>query len=331
MYRSYPIAAHDPRKRFAFFQDIADALFCPIQLEAQRAVRESFSAKLETADLGSVKLVRVCTSTLSVHRRQQDIARLTDPPYLVKFQLKGESLWRQRGREVHIRTGDFVISSTAEPYFLHFEGEHDMPVLVVPRSVMRGLAPDPDQFLGMRLAREDADCGLLSSFVAQVVTRMDGLSREMLQRVETNILDLFGGILSARAPRGTPTRAQQLAQIRAYIASHLSDRRLGPAMIAKAFGVSTRYVHALFESEQATVGRYIRSLRVAACRKMLESDGAERASLTDVALSWGFYDLSHMTRCFRDECGVPPRRYLLQMRARRDSPVSVAAHAAGQD
>ena len=57
----------------------------------------------------------------------------------------------------------------------HLQGPYEMPALVVPRSVMSRLTPDPDRFLGVRMSGEDAVCGLLSSFVGQVVARMDKL------------------------------------------------------------------------------------------------------------------------------------------------------------
>jgi AraC-like DNA-binding protein len=314
MYQSYPIAARLPHERFDAFRQIVDSVFCPMQIEADRAARGAFDATIETANLGNVHVVRVSTSPVAVRRRAQDIARIADPPYLVKFQLKGESFWSQRGREVHARPGDFIICSTAEPYSLTFKGPYEMPVLVVPQSVMRRLTPDPDRFLGVRMPGEDADCGLLSSFVGQVVARMNKLPEQMARRLEGNVLDLLGGVLSARAHRRSMTRSQQLAQIKAYIADHLRDHRLTPAVIAHAFGASTRHVHALFEPEGISVGRYIRSLSVAGCRRALESTISAQWSLTDIALSWGFYDLSHMTRCFREEFGAPPGRYLSQIR-----------------
>jgi AraC family transcriptional regulator, positive regulator of tynA and feaB len=314
MYQSYPITAQQPRERFDFFQGLVDSVFCPMEMETDRRLRSCFEARLDAVDLGSTHIVRVATSPIAVRRRAQDIARIPDPPYLVKFQMKGESLWSQRGREVHSRPGDFIICSTAEPYSLTFKGHYEMPVLVVAQSIMRRLTPDPDQFLGMKMSGEDADCGLLSSFVSQVVTRMSKLPEPMARRVEGNILDLLGGVLSARAQRGAMTRTQQLAQIKTYIANHVQDRSLTPALIAKAFGVSTRYIHAVFETEGVTVSRYIRALRVAGCRKAIESADSAQWSLTDIALSWGFYDLSHMTRCFREEFGAPPGRFLLQAR-----------------
>lgn len=314
MYQSYPIASRQPYERFDFFQGLVDEVFCPMQMEADRRQRSCFEASLEAVDLGSTHMVRVSTSPIAVRRRNQDIARIDDPPYLVKFQMKGESLWSQRGREVHSRPGDFIICSTAEPYSLTFKGYYEMPVLVVAQSIMRRLTPDPDQFLGVKMAGEDADCGLLSSFVAQVVTRMSKLPEPMARRVEGNILDLLGGVLAVRAHRGTMTRSQQLARIKAYIADHLQDRNLTPAVIAGAFGVSTRSIHAIFETEGISVSRYIRSLRVAGCRRVIESTEAGHWSLTDLAFTWGFYDLSHMTRCFREEYGSPPGYFLQQTR-----------------
>lgn len=314
MYQSYPITAHQPGARFDFFQGLVDDVFCPMQMETDRRVRSMFEASLDAVSLGATHMVRVSTSPIVVRRRAQDIARIDDPPYLVKFQMKGESFWTQRGREVHARPGDFIICSTAEPYSLTFRGYYEMPVLVVPSSIMRRLTPDPDQFLGVKMAGEDADCGLLSSFVAQVVARMSKLPEQMARRVEGNILDLLGGVLSARAHRGVMTRPQQLARIKAYIADHLQNRNLTPALIAGAFGVSTRSIHAIFETDGISVSRYIRAQRVAACRKVIESVDTQW-SLTDLAFTWGFYDLSHMTRCFREEYGAPPSHFVLQHKA----------------
>jgi AraC-like DNA-binding protein len=172
------------------------------------------------------------------------------------------------------------------------------------------------------MSGDDADCGLLSSFVFQVAARMNRLSEPMMRRVEANVLDLLGAVLTARARPGSTSRAGQLARIKLYIGEHLHERRLGPATIAAALRLSTRYVHSVFEREDTTVGGYIRRSRLAACRQSLESAGPSQ-SLTDLALRWGFYDLSHMTRCFNREFGAPPRRFLLQQRhAGEASPAS---------
>jgi AraC-like DNA-binding protein len=240
-----------------------------------------------------------------------EAGQIADSPYLVKFQLRGESIWRQRGREVHLRPGDFVIASQAEPYQLTFPGDYEMPVLAVGVSTMRHLVPDPQRFLGVRMSGEDADCGLLSGFVAQVAARMDRLQEPFVSRVEANILDLLGGVLAARSGGVGLTAAQQRSRIQAYVDRHLHDHALGPTSIAAAFSMSTRTLHALFEHEPMSIGRYIKAARLESVRRALSDEALRRGrSLTELALDAGFYDLSHMSRSFRDQYGLSPRDYL---------------------
>ena len=307
-------AAIPASQRFEYFHSVVNSVFCPMHVHPHGSAGDAFHATLQTAELGSVRLARIVTSPCVVRRLSGDIARASEARYLVKFQLKGESVWSQRNRTVHLRPGDFVIASTVEPYSLVMREDYEMPVLSLSAQTMLDLTPDPSRFLGVRMGREDADCGLLSSFIEQVIARIGRLKEPMVSRVEANILDLLGGVLNARDRETGISPAQQLSQIKAYIEKHLHDRRLDPETIASAFGVSTRYLHSLFESEPLSVGRYVRLLRVHACRRMLveRGRGLER-SLTDVALECGFYDLSHMTRCFREHFGTTPRDFCAQI------------------
>ena len=87
---------------------------------------------------------------------------------------------------------------------------------------------------------------------------------------------------------------------------------LGPQMIASAFSISTRSLHALFADEPLSVSRYIKVRRLEACRRALEDPAIRRQrTLTDLAHDFGFYDLSHMTRSFREQFGTTPSDYLL--------------------
>jgi AraC family transcriptional regulator, positive regulator of tynA and feaB len=299
MYDAYSTAALPRRDRFAFFRDVVDRVFCPMSISVSTAGAGHFSASVSVAALGAARIAHVTTSPCTVRRRAEDIARISVPDYLVKFQLKGHSIWSQRRREVHLRPGDFVIASTEEPYSLHLIDDYSMPVLALSSAAMRELTAEPDQFLGVRMSGEDADCGLLTSFVGEVVARMSRLDSAMLARSEANILDLLRGVLAARAKKRSISPAEQRRAIKSFIHSRITDHRLGPQMIATEFGISPRYVHALFSESPETIGEYIRSLRLNSCREALERSAHTDQSLTDFALSWGFYDLSHMSRCFR--------------------------------
>jgi len=314
MYDAYSTAVRPRGERFEFFREVVDRVFCPMSISVRLAGAGQFAGSVSVAALGAARMAHVVTSPCTVRRRAEDIARLSNPPYLVKFQLRGHSIWTQRKREVYLRPGDFVIASTAEPYSLQLIDDYSMPVLALTDATMRDLSPDPDQFLGLRMDGEEADCGLLSSFVGEVVARMSRLDGAMLARSEAHILDMLRGVLSARAKKRPISGARQRRAIEAFIRSRLTDHRLGPQMIATEFGITPRYVHTLFSDGPETIGEYIRTLRLRCCREALESAAAFDQSLTDFALSWGFYDLSHMSRSFRATFDLTPTEVRARVR-----------------
>lgn len=330
MYQSFPIGTIRQEERFDYFLSVIDEVFCPMHC-APGGSADRFVATLDASELGGMRLARISTSPVAVSRRPRDIARIPDPPYLLKFQIRGEARWSQRGREVHLSPGDFVIASTAEPYRLDLLVPHEMLVLAVPGTTMRRLASDPEQFLGRRMPAEDAACGLLSSFVAQAARRLPQLPEAMLERVQTNVLDLLGGVLDAHGNSPADrSREAQVRRIRRFIVKNLRLRQLGPEMIAETFGVSTRYVHKLFADEEHTITRLIRAERLDACRRTLADPACSAMSITDIALQWGFYDLPHMTRCFRQAYGITPKEFRHAQRNHGQFAVVQAAGAQHQ-
>jgi AraC family transcriptional activator of tynA and feaB len=235
---AYAIALQPQRERFEFFRGVVDRVFCPMQVQPSLLPGQTFGGSVAVTDFRGIRLARVATSACFVRRRAEDIACISSPGYLVKFQLKGQSLWTQRGRQLQLTPGDFVICSTTEPYSLRFLEAYSMPVIGLSNQAMHDLTPHPNRFLGVRMNGEEADCGLLSSFVSQVVVRMGQLSEPMLGRVEANILDLLGAVLTTRSDKTPMSAAMQLRRIKVYVRSHLRDPRLSPAMIATEFGIS---------------------------------------------------------------------------------------------
>jgi transcriptional regulator GlxA family with amidase domain len=57
---------------------------------------------------------------------------------------------------------------------------------------------------------------------------------------------------------------------------------------------------------RATVGEYVRRLRVDAAQRMLTNSDI---SLAQIALETGFADQSHLTRVFRRATGLTPKLY----------------------
>ena len=80
------------------------------------------------------------------------------------------------------------------------------------------------------------------------------------------------------------------------------------------FGVATRTVHKAFAANGDTVSGYVNQLRLErAAEALLTSD----ASISTVAYSVGYRDLSYFNRRFRRHFGASPSEWRAKM---RDSP-----------
>ncbi len=97
--------------------------------------------------------------------------------------------------------------------------------------------------------------------------------------------------------------------ILAFIDRHLADSELGVAMVARAFGMSTRAIHKLFENEAFTIARIIAERRLDRCREQLRDPSLATQSITEIAHRWGFSDSQHFSRAFKQHLGLTPRDY----------------------
>jgi AraC-like DNA-binding protein len=79
---------------------------------------------------------------------------------------------------------------------------------------------------------------------------------------------------------------------------------LAPASIARAYSMSVRALHALFEDTDTSVAGLVRGERLARCLEDLQRPNG--GSVTDIAFRWGFCDAAHFSRVFKREFGATP-------------------------
>ncbi|MCP3674893.1 MAG: helix-turn-helix domain-containing protein, partial [Gammaproteobacteria bacterium] len=234
----------------------------------------------------------------------------------VKFQLQGQGVVNQYGREALLNPGDFVLCSSSEPYKLHFPSDYQQVVLSIPQSLLREMFQVPDDYLGRKMDSGIPMHGILSQFVNSLAQCMDLLEPATVQRLEANILDLLITSLqterSISAPPPINAADKHLHQIKQFIGLNLKDRRLTPDFIAQAEGISKRYLHKLFMDESVSVSRYIQLRRLEECQRVLSNVSMQHLSTTEIALDCGFGDISHFHRCFKSQYKITPRQFRLQ-------------------
>ena len=76
-----------------------------------------------------------------------------------------------------------------------------------------------------------------------------------------------------------------------------------PERIARAFGMSRRYLDKLFAQSGETCAQFVRRSRVARAHVDILDPAQMQCSVTEIAMRWGFADLSTFNRCYAKQYG----------------------------
>ena len=103
-------------------------------------------------------------------------------------------------------------------------------------------------------------------------------------------------------------RDRQVEKVKQFLLRNLDRTDLTVESISAAVHVSPRTLNRLFAAEGATVIRWLWQQRLAASHAELIKGQVKQVS--QVALRFGFTNLSHFSRAFKQAYGLPPQQLL---------------------
>ena len=226
----------------------------------------------------------------------------------VLMNLSGRLVCRYAGEELVVSPNDLLVwdSELAEG-FDGVEPHREVSLLLPRERVPEGLADGASGFTSAVCA------GAGSGLVAVAAHQLQAIARELDHLDDAGLAitcqAFFDTLDAALAPaRQRPARRARkslLVRLRQYIEDNLDDPGLYASSIAAAHGISVRTVHLAFAGTGTTVSRWIRDRRLRVCYRELARGGAHQ-TVTDIAFRWGFNDMAHFSRTFKQAFGVTP-------------------------
>jgi AraC family transcriptional regulator, positive regulator of tynA and feaB len=296
--------------RLDLWAEILAETHLAFEVHATYRTPAEFRGAVTRRALGDLMLVDCAASPFVGHRSRALMgAELQDAQSenILGFQFvcKGVELVREGGRELALRPGDVVLWDGLQPTDVEIVEPFYKRTLLFPRDRVLAVCP--------RLAELSALPCLDGSGPARLLVRyMNALALELPQ------LEAASGVAAANAALellraavepSLPTsrsaeRAAMRTEIRRYVRTHLQEPGLGPASIARAYAMSVRALHALFEDADSSVAALVRTERLARCLEDLQRPTG--GSVTDIAFRWGFCDAAHFSRVFKRAFGATP-------------------------
>ncbi|MEV5892041.1 helix-turn-helix domain-containing protein [Nonomuraea fuscirosea] len=266
--------------------------------------------------LGAVGPLKVCSAraTAVTLRRTEQLAREDEESAVtLGVQMTGSSMVVQNGRECLLRPGDCAVFESVAPYTLLFDEGVDHRFIRFPRAALAL----PDRLLrditAVSLGSDNPIARLAFTYFSQLA-----VTDELHQGVHADAavqpsVELLRAVLTSQHGNSglakAPLEATLSLRVTRYIREHLADRDLSAARIAAAHDISVRHLYAVLSRSGISLGDWIRTRRLAECRRELAGPNGRLRTIAAIGRNWGFVDATHFSKVFKQTYGISPRAW----------------------
>ncbi|OSM96523.1 MULTISPECIES: helix-turn-helix domain-containing protein [Lonsdalea] len=297
------------KQRFEYWTEVV----CRHCLKAtNRPLSESgFVASMQFRAIKSLSLATLNAPAHHWKRGAQDLRSGPNDDLWLGLVQQGQAWFEQSGRQAVLPAGSMVLYDSAKEFTFNIDSQA-LHILRIPRQLLMRRIPNVEKFTAISLDASRPGMTPLREMLLQASSNSLLMTHDdMAIRYFDMMLDMLVFSLQVADNENAGDRYDNLYEkIVQYIRDHLQDDALSLDMIAKAHYVSPRTVVRAFSARQKTPMALVWQERLLACRHALQDKRAR--SVSQVAMEYGFKDLSHFSRAFRQAFGYAPSSLLKQ-------------------
>jgi AraC-like DNA-binding protein len=310
----FSTASIPPRQKFEAWRHVITQQFLPLRPEPVRRAR--FWGEVQGGSLDSMAFARVRASGQVVHRAGREISQSAPDALFVNVHVSGSSALECDLGAHRMATGDLFFVDGRRPFRLHCEAPMHHVVVAIPMDRLRTSLRRPELAAGAVIRRGRGVSALLSDYLVSIAGEYDELHASAASSAAGHLATLVALVLNqchgeVPLPRDA-VRAALYSRASQIIEQELGDSSLSPGRIAKRLHVSVRFLHGLFTERGTSTMRHVYDRRVRRAAAMLDSTEYSHRSITDIAMSCGFSDLTHFGRVFSRTYHASPRAFRAQ-------------------
>jgi len=281
-----------------------------LKAEIEAAEDNPFVARIASHILPELHLLAGTLSAARITRTRQQTADGNDDLALVACRT-GTIAVSSRGRDVLLREGEAVLTSSEDVTTFERFATGDSFSLRLPRSVLLPLVVDVDDAVMRPIPRGSKPLRLLTSYATTLMNE-NALATASLRHLAVGHLhDLISLALSPTLDaldlaKRRGVRVARLREAKFHIANNSYRPDISVTTVAEHLGVTPRYLQRLFEFDGTTFSSFLLEQRLRRAHRMLSESRFAGRAVSVIAYDVGFGDLSYFNRCFRKAYGVTP-------------------------
>ncbi len=247
-------------------------------------------------------------SDMPLVRRTSDIRRDPRDHIMICTVKHGRIDLLQSDRGVTIRPGDVVLYDQSNAFKMNFVGNVQGLVAAIPRSQAVGRLSRVSE-LTARKVPVNSQGGRFTRLILDQLQPNTALhDNNLAEKVEASALDLIFSSIdhTFRADDFVEIshKERQLRDVQRFMIKNLTNAELSIGLICTNQGISARSLNRLFGGLGTTPMRWLWQERLNRAHMVLSKD--PHVSVTNLALDFGFSDVSHFSKAFKRTFGVAP-------------------------
>ncbi|MCB5206920.1 AraC-like ligand-binding domain-containing protein [Methylovorus mays] len=263
-----------------------------------------------------LRLSCIRSNAIKLKRLPQEPLLSSQDAYFGVVLLSGEYMLEQAGREVFLSPGDMTIYDATRPHHITCPGSFSKLIISIPRELMRQKLAGVEHCTALKIPGSKGIGAVAADFMRASASQATGMSQLAFDALSDNALDLFTlALQEIRPPASQLSRSRSLSlyNIKSCVEKHLAHPQLDSQMIAQATGLSSRYINELLAAEHTSLMRHVWERRLEKAHQDICGARQMGLAVSDIAMKWGFNDLSHFSRAFKRKFGVSPRALKAQV------------------
>ncbi len=228
---------------------------------------------------------------------------------------EGSIALSQDGRTTFSGPETLVLMDASAPLVTEQMGAATALALTMPSALLRAQLRDIDSYCISAVSAASGSAAILRDFMIGIwreqgmLTANDAhnLPVALIRLVSAVFQNISGEDKSAAYPHSALkyhfTRLEELLE------REIGNFDLTPDQVARRLGISKSYLYAITSQAGTSFGRLLMERRLDRACQMLADPAAANRSITDIAFSVGFQDLSHFSRRFHERFGASPKPY----------------------
>lgn len=224
----------------------------------------------------------------------------------------GQYRLEQGGREVYLQPGEMSIYDATQPHRIDIPCRFSKILISIPRQKLTQRIPNIGNITAVKIPTDSGVGAVSSGLIQSTVNHLHRIEPHQFLEMTEAVIDLFALSVS-QINKGTPNlsrhRQLTLMRVKQFVEKHIADQKLNAHTVAEGTGLSIRYINNLFSGENTSLMRYLIQQRLEKCRRQIAGEKYYTVPISNIAMQFGFYNMSHFSRAFKQQFGVSPRQY----------------------